>query len=81
MYNGAHVQSIAEYFHNKKRSTSTDYSRSHTLALFLDLIVHSRGSTIVIIMPKIYVFRIICISQRFFYKYIDRSQNQLKLAL
>jgi len=56
MYNGAHVQSIAEYFYNKKRSTSTDYSRFHTLALFLDLIVHSRGSTIIIIiMPKIYV--------------------------
>lgn len=55
MYNGAHVQSIAEYFHNKKRSTSTDYSRSHTLALVLELVVHSRDPTHPLLLPKIYV--------------------------
>lgn len=55
MYNGAHVQSIAEYFYNKKNSTSTDYSRSHTLALFLELIVHPRGSTFDTIAKNIYV--------------------------
>lgn len=46
MYSGAHVQSIAEYFYNKKNSTSTDYSRSHTLALFPRVnLVHPRGPT------------------------------------
>lgn len=53
MYNGAHVQSIAEYFYNKKNSTSTNYSRSHTLALFL--IVHPRGPIFATIAKNIYV--------------------------
>lgn len=42
MYNGAHVLSIAEYFHNKRKKVYST-SRSHTLALLLELVVHSRA--------------------------------------
>lgn len=76
MYNGAHVQSIAEYFHNKKNSTSTDYSRSHTLALFLELISYTHAILHLLLLPKIYTFNTIYIAEILLQIYRSHKINQ-----